>query len=132
MAEFTDVQLAMMRGENFAAVATLKPDGMPQTSIVWVDTDGTHLVFNTRNDRAKGKHLRRDPRVSVTVFDRESPYRYFEVEGTAELDLEGADEHIHELSRKYNGVDFHTPENRVIVRVTPRRIFEYQMPAEYR
>ena len=128
MAQLTDAQIALLRDQNFGVVATLKPDGSPQTSVVWIDTDGEHVIFNTRNDRAKGKHLRRDPRVSVTVFDADRAYRYFEVEGTAELEVEGANEHIHELSRKYNdGEDFHTPENRVIVKVTPRRIFDYQV-----
>jgi len=128
LAELTDAQLTLLRDRNFGVVATLKSDGSPQTSVVWIDTDGEHVIFNTRNDRAKGKHLRRDPRVSVTVFDADRAYRYFEVEGTADLQVDGANEHIHELSHKYNdGKDFHTPENRVIVRVTPRRIFDYQV-----
>ena len=127
MSELTEQHLDLLRGTNFGAVATLKEDGTPQTSIVWVDTDGEHVVFNTTNRRAKGRHLRRDPRVSIAVFDREDPYRYFEVEGTAELDAEGANEHIHELSRKYRGKDFHTPVDRVIVRVRPDRIFDYNV-----
>jgi PPOX class probable F420-dependent enzyme len=128
LAELTDAQLTLLRDRNFGVVTTLKSDGSPQTSVVWIDTDGEHVIFNTRNDRAKGRHLRRDPRVSVTVFDADRAYRYFEVEGVAELEVEGANEHIHELSRKYNdGKDFHTPENRVIVKVTPRRIFDYQV-----
>jgi PPOX class probable F420-dependent enzyme len=127
MAKLTDAQVALLRGRNFAAVATLKEDGTPQTSIVWVDTDGEHVVFNTRNDRAKGRHLRRDPRVSVTVFDAESPYRYFEVEGVAELDVEGADEHIYQLSQKYSDRPGYTPGDRVIVKVKPERIFDYQV-----
>ena len=100
MAELTDAQLTLLRDRNFGVVATLKSDGSPQTSVVWIDTDGEHVIFNTRNDRAKGRHLRRDPRVSVTVFDADRAYRYFEVEGVAELEVEGANEHIHELSRK--------------------------------
>jgi PPOX class probable F420-dependent enzyme len=128
MAELTDSQIELMRSTSgFAAVATLDESGAPQTSIVWVDTDGENVIFNTTNARAKGKHLRRDPRVSVTVFDRNDPYRYFEVEGVAELDLDGADDHIHELSRKYYGKDFHTPHDRVIVKVKPERIFSYQV-----
>ena len=125
MAELTDTQVALLRGTSFGAVATLQEDGTPQTSIVWLDTDGEHVIFNTTNVRAKGRHLRRDPRVSVAIFDPAQPYSYFEVEGTAELDLEGANEHISELSRKYTGKDFHTPQDRVIVRVKPRRIFDY-------
>ncbi|MGZ4291753.1 MAG: PPOX class F420-dependent oxidoreductase [Gaiellaceae bacterium] len=127
MAVLTEAQVELMRGKNFAAVAALREDGTPQTSIVWIDTDGEHVVFNTTNWRAKGKHLRRDPRVSVSVFDAEDPYRYFEVEGVAELELAGADEHINELSRKYRGIDFHTPHDRVIVKVKPERIFDYQV-----
>ncbi|HVU77701.1 MAG TPA: PPOX class F420-dependent oxidoreductase [Gaiellaceae bacterium] len=128
MAELTDSQIDLLRSDKaFAAVATLGDDGSPQTSIVWVDTDGEHVVFNTTNSRAKGRHLRRDPRVSVTVFDRDDPYRYFEVEGAAELELGGADDHIDELSRKYRGEDFDGPRDRVIVKVKPRRIFGYQV-----
>jgi PPOX class probable F420-dependent enzyme len=128
MAELTDSQIELIRSTNgFAAVATLDEGGAPQTSIVWVDTDGEHVIFNTTNARAKGRHLRNDPRVSVTVFDRNDPYRYFEVEGVAELQLDGADDHIHELARKYWDKDFHTPENRVIVKVKPQRIFSYQV-----
>jgi PPOX class probable F420-dependent enzyme len=129
MPKLTDTQVKLLRGKCFAAVATLQPDGTPQTSIVWVDTDGEHLIFNTTNARAKGRHLRRDPRVSAAIFDPDDPYAYFEVEGTAELVLEGADEHINELSRKYAGRDFHTPKDRVIVKVRPQRIFDYTSPS---
>ena len=128
MAKLTEKQADLFRRKNWATVVTLRADGSAHATPVWIDTDGEHVIFNTRNDRAKGKHLRRDPRVSITVFDADRAYRYFEVEGTAELEVEGANEHIHELSRKYNdGVDFHTPENRVIVKVKPRRIFDYQV-----
>lgn len=125
--KLTENQIELLHGKNFAAVATLKEDGTPQTSIVWVDTDGEAVLVNTTNGRAKGRHLRRDPRVSVSVFDAENPYRYFEVEGRAELVDEGADEHIHMLSRKYNGEDFSGPMDRVIVRVVPERVFSYQV-----
>lgn len=123
----TPAQVELMRGRNFAAVATVREDGTPQTSIVWVDTDGEHVVFNTTNGRAKGRHLRRDPRVSVSVFDAGNPYRYFEVEGVAELDTDGALDHIHELSRRYRGTDYVGDYDRVIVRVRPVRIFDYQV-----
>ena len=127
MAALTDKQLELIRGKNFAAVATLKEDGTPQTSIVWIDADGRDLIFNTTNARAKGRHLRRDPRISVTVFDKENPYRYFEIEGRAELIEEGADEHMHTLSQKYRGEDFENPTDRVIVKVRPERVFSYQV-----
>lgn len=129
MATLTDQQLALLRAKSFAAVATLQEDGTPQTSIVWIDTDGEHVIFNTTNARAKGRHLRRDPRVSIAILDPAEPYAYFEVEGTAELVVEGADEHINKLSQKYRGADFHTPADRVIVKVKPKRIFDYISPS---
>ncbi len=128
MAELTKGQIELMRStKGFAAVATLNEDGAPQTSIVWIDTDGEHVVFNTTNARAKGRHLRRDPRVSVTVFDGENPYRYFEVEGVAELEVDGGGDHINSLAQKYWGKDFEHREDRVIVKVKPERIFSYQV-----
>ncbi len=125
MAKLSERQLELLRGKNFGVVATVRPDGSPQTSVVWLDTDGEHLIFNTTNPRAKARFLSRDPRVSVSVWDSADPYEYFEVAGTAELVHEGADEHISELSRKYTGKDFHTPVDRVIVRVRPERTTGY-------
>jgi PPOX class probable F420-dependent enzyme len=121
----TDEQAELFREPNFAVATTLKPDGAPQTSVVWVDEEDGRPIFNTTNARAKGRHLRRDPRVSVLVWDRADPYRYIEVEGLAELDETGAIDHINKLARKYRGTDFPRPQNRVIVRVSPSRIHDY-------
>ena len=85
-----------------------------------------NVLLNTTNTRAKARNLRRDPRISVTVFDGDDPYRYFEVEGDAELVDEGAEEHIEALSERYRGGPFGGPRDRVIVKVKPRRIFDYQ------
>ena len=125
MATLTDKQLDLLRGKNFAAVATVGEDGRPQTSIVWIDTDGENVVFNTTNSRAKGRNLRKHPRVSVSIWDNDDPYKYLEVEGAVELDENGAGEHINDLSHKYVGQDFHTPTDRVIVRVRPDRVLDH-------
>ena len=125
MATLTEKQLDLLKGKNFAVVATVGADGAPQTSVVWVDTDGENVVFNTTNARAKGRNLRHDPRVSISIWDDDDPYRYLEVEGDASLDENGAGEHINDLSLKYEGKDFHTPVNRVIVRVKPARVFDH-------
>jgi PPOX class probable F420-dependent enzyme len=125
MATLTDKHLRLLRGKNFAVVATVGGDGGPQTSVVWIDTDGENVVFNTTNSRAKGRNLRTNPRVSISIWDNDDPYRYLEVEGAAELDENGAGEHINDLSHKYEGKDFHTPTNRVIVRVRPDRVLDH-------
>jgi PPOX class probable F420-dependent enzyme len=126
MKKLTEQQLALLRaGKHFGVVATVGGDGRPQTSVVWVDTDGERVVFNTKPGRAKGRNLENDARLSVTVWDNDDPYKYFEVEGTAELDENGAGEHIDELSRRYEGKPFHTPSERVIVRVNATRVLDH-------
>ena len=125
MATLSEKQLELLRGKNFGVVGTVGEDGRPQTSVVWVDTDGERVVFNTKPSRAKGRNLVRDPRLSITVWDNEDPYRYFEVEGVAELDEEDAGKHINDLSLQYEDRPFHTPTERVIVRVNATRVLDH-------
>jgi PPOX class probable F420-dependent enzyme len=126
MATLTEDQAQYFLDTNFGVVGIVTPRNEPRTSIVWVDWDGERVLFNTTNARAKGRYLRRNPRVSICVWPRDDPYSYIEVVGTAELDEEGAAEHINELSRKYEGKDFHTPVDRVIVRVRPELVFDHR------
>ncbi len=127
MAALTDEQARLVTEPNFAHVATIRRDGSPQVTVVWVDWDGESIRFNTTLERAKTRHLRRDPRVALDVVDRESSYRYVAVTGTVELVEEGAVEHINELSRKYTGRDFDLQpgQTRVIVKVRPEQVFPY-------
>jgi PPOX class probable F420-dependent enzyme len=125
MATLSASQQAFLKDPNFAVVATLREDGSPQSSVVWIDTDGENVVFNTKRGRAKVDHLERDRRVSVTVVDADDPYSYLEVQGLASLEDEGAAEHINMLSHKYRGNDFKDLEGRVIVRVSPDRVLTY-------
>lgn len=66
----------LLEGKNFAHVATLMPDGSPQTTPVWVDVDGESITFNTARGRTKYENLRRDPRVALSVPNPDNPYEY--------------------------------------------------------
>jgi PPOX class probable F420-dependent enzyme len=105
----------------------LRKDGSPLQTAVWIDWDGEHVLYNTAEGRAKTRHLRRDPRTSLFVFDGGNWYRWVSVSGTAELIEDGAEEHIHKLSRKYRGRDYDLPagQKRIIVRVKPERVTAY-------
>ncbi|MBA3621544.1 MAG: PPOX class F420-dependent oxidoreductase [Actinomycetota bacterium] len=111
---------------NFAHVVTLMPDGMPQTTPVWIDRDGDVVVFNTAKGRAKHRNLVRDPRIALSVCAADNPYSYLQVRGRAELVEEGAREHIDKMARKYIGKErypFSQPgEERIIVRITPESV----------
>jgi PPOX class probable F420-dependent enzyme len=123
----TDGQIALLREKSFAAVATLREDGMPQTSIVWVDTDGEHVVFNTKTTRAKGRQLARDPRARVPFSPPAPPNGYSVGAGAAVRAPGGAADHMHALSRKYTGEDWNDISDRVIVKVKPERVFGYDV-----
>ena len=117
----------MLDGRNFATVATLQPDGQPQTSVVWVRRDGDDVLFSTIKGRRKYANMIRDPRLSVLVVDAADPYSYTEIRGMAEITDDPAAELIEELSRKYTGEPFgdRPGERRVIVRVRPEHVVSY-------
>lgn len=108
----------------FAGLVTLMPDGSPQVTPVWIDFDGKHVLVNTAAGRQKDKNLQRDGRVALMLVDPDNPYRYLEVRGSvAERTLNGADDHINKMAKKYLGKDvypFRQPgEQRVLYKVTP-------------
>ncbi|MGD0833752.1 MAG: PPOX class F420-dependent oxidoreductase [Candidatus Dormibacteria bacterium] len=122
----SDDQVALLREKVIAHVATTMPDGSPQVTPVWVDTDGEAVIFNTAKGRVKYRNLVRDPRVAISVTDKQNDYRGVVVRGRAELIDEGADAHIDKLAKKYRDLDTYPNrqpgEQRVIVRVVPERI----------
>ena len=122
----TDSQREFLEQPYYAAVTTLREDGSPHTTVVWVDVDDEGVLFNTATGRAKPRYLERDPHVSLTVIDPSDGYRWITVGGRAEITTEGADESIDKLAKKYLGRDrypWHKPEEqRLIVRIHPERI----------
>jgi PPOX class probable F420-dependent enzyme len=120
----------LLKGKNFAHVATLRKDGSVQTAPVWVDVQDGMPVVNSAEGRAWPRNLERDPRVTLTVQNMENPYEYVTIRGrVAERTTEGADAHIDSLAMKYMGKEsypFRQPgEQRVIVRVDPEYVHVY-------
>ena len=72
----------LLDGRHFAVMATINPDGSPQTSAMWVGRDGDDVLFSTVAGRRKHRNLERDPRISITVLDSDDPYNYVELRGT--------------------------------------------------
>jgi PPOX class probable F420-dependent enzyme len=122
----TDEQRSFLEQPYYATVTTIREDGSPHTTVVWVDVDDEGVMFNTATGRAKPRHLERDARVSLTVIDPQNGYRWISVDGRAEVTTEGANESIDKLAKKYLGQDsypWHKPEEqRLIVRIRPEHV----------
>jgi PPOX class probable F420-dependent enzyme len=107
-------------------VTTLRDDGSPHSTVVWVDVEDGKVSFNTARGRAKERQLSKDPRASLLVLDPNDPYKWVAVSGPAELTEEGADPQIDKLAKKYLGKDeypFRKPEEtRVKVVIEPEKV----------
>lgn len=117
----------LLREPSFCELATLMPDGSPQITQVWVDTDGEHILVNTKEGLQKERNVRRDPRVAVNVVDPTNAWRIAQVRGrVVRVTREGAAEQIDTLAQKYLGQDkypFGQPGDvRVILKIAPERI----------
>jgi PPOX class probable F420-dependent enzyme len=111
---------------HVGVATTLREDGSPHSTIVWVDVEDGKVSFNTARGRAKSNHLERDPRASLLMVDPADPFKWVAVSGPAELTEEGADDQIDKLAKKYLGKDeypWRSPEEtRVKVLIEPEKV----------
>ena len=127
MAALQEKQRQFLAGNPFVGtVTTLRDDGSPHSTVVWVDVEDGKVSFNTALGRAKPRHLEHDPRASLLVIDPNDPYRWVAVSGRAELTEEGADAQIDKLAKKYIGKDEYPwrrpDETRVKVLIEPEKV----------
>jgi PPOX class probable F420-dependent enzyme len=101
---------------NFAHLATLMPDGSPQSVPVWIGREGDRLVICTSETSLKAKNTRRDPRVGISIVEYTNPYEEVQirarvVERRPDPELKTLDP----ISNKYTGQPFpmRGPEGRV-------------------
>src|SRR3954469_20460440 len=102
------------------------PDGSPQLTQTWVDTDGSHVLINTVEGFQKVRNMERDPRVAVNVADPDDPSRYFSVRGrVVDITTQGAADHIETLAQRYLGGPYPwfggRDQVRLLVTIAPER-----------
>jgi len=127
MTALDPVARELAQAPNFAMLSVLLSSGRPMTHVMWVDADDDHVLINTEVHRAKFAAIQRDPRVTVTIWQRDDPYTYAEVRGRVVETVRGpeARAHIDRLSQKYRGRDYDDAgirSERVILRVTPETV----------
>ena len=119
----------LLQEPAYCQLATLMPDGSPQNTQVWVDTDGEHILINTAQGRQKERNVQRDPRVAVNVVDPTNAWRIAMVRGrVVDVTTDSADELIDQLAKKYLNEEtypFRRPEEvRVTLKILPEKINE--------
>jgi PPOX class probable F420-dependent enzyme len=127
MGMLNEKQAALFTDRNWGVIATVREDGSPHATPVWIDYDGEDVLVNSAFGRTKVKNIERDPRATVTVLPAaDQQGGYVMVSGTAEIVEEGALEHINMLAKKYLGEDKYPylgpGEKRVIIRIRPERV----------
>ena len=132
----TEPVIKIIKDKNFAFFGTVMKDGRPQVSPVWIDIEDNDdiILINTAQGRIKHKNVSRDPRVSLSIIDRNNPYSMVSIQGTViEQTTIGADQHIDKLAKKYLNNDrypSHSPSiTRVICKIKPEKM--YFLPPRY-
>jgi len=119
-------------GTRTAALATTRRDGRPHVAPIWfaLDADGS-LMFTTAADSLKGKTLRRDARVALSIDDETPPFAFVVIEGTATIsaDLDEMLVWAIRIGGRYMGAERaeafgrrNAVEGELLVRVTPERV----------
>ena len=125
--DLPDELIDLMRRPSTCFVATTMPDGSPQMTQTWVDTDGEHVLINTVEGFQKVRNVDRDPRVALSVTDPGNPSRYFAVRGrVVGVTTDGAADHIEALAQRYLGGPYPwfggRGQVRVMLRIAPDKI----------
>ena len=124
----------LLDGANFAHLATLMPDGSPQSAPVWVGRDGDRIVICTSENSLKARNTVRDPRVAISIVDFHDPYSEVQIRGRVverrpDPDLTTMDL----ISLKYTGkpFPFRNPEGRLALIIEVEKERYTKLPFEH-
>jgi PPOX class probable F420-dependent enzyme len=128
MAELSDPVRKALEDANFWHLATLNPDGSPQSTPVWVGLRDRKILVNSHLGRKKQRNLDHDPRVALSVvYDPESPYSNIGIQGRVVERIVGpqAASDIQELADKYTGNEYplQEGEERVTYLIEPTHVW---------
>jgi PPOX class probable F420-dependent enzyme len=123
---------SLVRGANFAHLATLMPDGSPQNAPVWVDLDGDRILICTGEGSLKARNTKRDPRVAISIVAYDNPYVEAQIRGRVVERRPDADFAVMDpVSRKYTGKPFpmrDNPAQRLVLVIEVDRVRFTRLP----
>lgn len=132
-ATIPNTHLDLLQKPVHGVLTTMMPEGIPQSSIIWIDYDGEYVLVNTTLERQKSRNMRANPKVAILVIDPEDSSRWIEVRGQVrEITQECAEEHADKLTQRYTDkqhfygdihpVEQKQKETRVIVKIQPLKV----------
>jgi PPOX class probable F420-dependent enzyme len=124
MKNFPTEYLDLLKDETkaYMFLATIMADGSPQVTPIWFSADDEFILINTNEGRVKDKNMKARPRVALVIQDPKDVYRYIGIRGDiAEYVREGADDHINQLSIKYDEKPwkYREGQKRIIYKIKP-------------
>jgi PPOX class probable F420-dependent enzyme len=124
----------LLDGANFAHLATLLPDGSPQSVPVWVGREGERVVICTGEKSLKARNTARDPRVSLSIVDMKDPYEEAQLRGrVVERRPDPQLKVVDPISIKHTGkpFPFRNPEGRVALLIELDKVRYAKLPFEH-
>jgi PPOX class probable F420-dependent enzyme len=124
----------LVDGANFAHLATLMPDGSPQSVPIWIAREGEHLVICTGEGSLKAKNTRRDPRIALSIVNFDNPYEEVQIRGrVVERRPDQEFKILDSISHKYIGKPFpmRSPDGRVALIVEVEKARYTKLPFEH-
>lgn len=117
-----------VRQPNAAVIATVRSDGAPYTAATWYDWEGGRVLVNMDFERLRLSHMRREPRVSITVADIADWYHAVTIFGrVVELRDDDGLADIDRLSARYRGTPYwNRDRKRVTALIEPERWHEHR------
>jgi PPOX class probable F420-dependent enzyme len=114
----------LLTGSTLGHVTVVTPRGALVTHIMWVDYEDGRVLTSSRVGSAKGKALRADPRISISVVDRANPWRWVSVSGrVVDIRPDSGLTFIDKMSRRYTGRDYMMRDmEREVFVIEPERV----------
>jgi PPOX class probable F420-dependent enzyme len=132
--KLSDDTKKLLDGANFAHLATLMPDGSPQSVPVWVGREGDRIVICTGETSLKGRNTARDPRIALSVVDFHNPYSEVQIRGRVVERRPDPDLNLMDpISHKYTGKPFpmRQPEGRIALMIEVDKERYTKLPFEH-
>src|SRR3989442_14343390 len=128
MTKLDDDARKILEGKNFIFLATVNPDGSPQVTPTWVDTDGHFVLINTAVGRVKHRNVKKNSHVALAIRDQTNPCSLVLIRGKVVEHVTGqvAEEHIDKMAKKYRGLEKYpnrSPgEQRGLIKIEPVKV----------